>query len=84
MIHVCIAYRFGSTVPQEGLEIASWQVFDDEVLGMIFEADTHELDHVGMVELGHDVSLADKVDILLFCGQLLDHLNGHGDLLGTI
>ena len=64
-----IAYRCGTTLAQEALEVASGEQLQHYEARMALETDANEVDDVGMNELGHDHRLHQKVHLSLLRGQ---------------
>ena len=69
-------YRwFGSRFSQEGLEIAAGQEFEHDESRMFVETDPDKVDDVGVVELGHDQRLHEKVHFRLVGRQFRQRLH---------
>ena len=66
--------RFRPGLAQECLEIAAGEQFEDDEARVFVETDANEVDDVGVVELGHDQRLHQKVHLCLVRRQLWQRL----------
>ena len=65
----CILYRLRSGVSEERLEVSAGQQLEDYETRVLVEADSNEMNDVGVVELAHDERLHEKVHLGLLHGK---------------